>query len=88
MIFFSLHAQTLGNHEFDDGIDGLVPFLKSINIPIVVANLNDTSEPKLRGLYRKSIVISRGGRKIGIIGVLTSNTMVYLLYIFQTKTGF
>ncbi|GJQ83468.1 hypothetical protein Trydic_g8593 [Trypoxylus dichotomus] len=67
-------AMVLGNHEFDDGIEGLVPFLKRIEAPVVVCNINDTLEPDVRNLYRKSVVIEREGRKIGIVGVLSSTT--------------
>ncbi|XP_012261030.2 apyrase-like isoform X1 [Athalia rosae] len=67
-------AMTLGNHEFDDQIPGLVSFLKAVNVPVVVANLDDTEEPSLNGLYSKSMIIERNGTKIGIIGAVTSET--------------
>ncbi|KAK9711180.1 5prime-nucleotidase, C-terminal domain [Popillia japonica] len=67
-------AMTLGNHEFDDGLEGIVPFLRSINIPVVLSNIDDSLEPSIRNLYRKSIIIEREGKKIGVIGVLTSGT--------------
>ncbi|XP_001848684.2 apyrase [Culex quinquefasciatus] len=63
-------AVTLGNHEFDHGIDGVVPFLEALKSPVVVANIDDSEEPKMQGKYQKSVVIERGGRKIGIIGVI------------------
>ncbi|KAI4455195.1 nucleotidase-related [Holotrichia oblita] len=67
-------AMTLGNHEFDDGLEGIVPFLKAIRVPVVLSNIDDTLEPSIQNLYKKSIVIEREGKKIGIIGVLTSGT--------------
>jgi 5'-nucleotidase len=60
--------QTLGNHEFDDGIEGVVPFLENVKAPFVVTNIDDTEEPSIQGKYKKSIVIERAGRKVGIIG--------------------
>ena len=33
-------AMTLGNHEFDDGVSGLKPFLKNKTCPLVVSNMN------------------------------------------------
>jgi hypothetical protein len=60
--------QTLGNHEFDDTIEGVVPFLENMNAPFVVANMDDSQEPFIQGKYNKSIIIERGGRKIGILG--------------------
>ena len=29
-------AMTLGNHEFDDGVGGLVPYLRNQTVPCVV----------------------------------------------------
>uniref|UniRef100_A0A182SZ83 Calcineurin-like phosphoesterase domain-containing protein n=1 Tax=Anopheles maculatus TaxID=74869 RepID=A0A182SZ83_9DIPT len=63
-------AMTLGNHEFDHGVEGLVPFLEAIHSPMVVANIDDRDEPTLQGMYQKSVVLDRGGRKIGVIGVI------------------
>lgn len=67
-------AMTIGNHEFDDGIAGLVPFLERIKSPVVVSNINDTNEPTLKGLYENSTIIIKDGRKIGVIGVILSST--------------
>lgn len=61
-------ALTLGNHEFDDKIAGVVPFLENMNAPFVVVNIDDSEEPSIQGKYKKSIVIEREGRKIGILG--------------------
>ncbi|KAK9889010.1 hypothetical protein WA026_004294 [Henosepilachna vigintioctopunctata] len=63
-------AIVLGNHEFDDGIDGVTPFMKQLKAPVVLCNMNDTLEPTIQGLYSKSVVIERNGKKIGIIGVI------------------
>lgn len=68
--------QTLGNHEFDHGIDGIVPYLKALKVPVVVSNIDDSLEPDIKNLYKSSIVIERNGRKIGIIGVIAANTDV------------
>ncbi|XP_063702617.1 apyrase-like [Culicoides brevitarsis] len=68
-------AITLGNHEFDDGIEGLLPFMRNIESPVVVCNIDDDGlEPTLKGLYEKSVVLERGGKKIGVIGVIIADT--------------
>ncbi|XP_063243476.1 apyrase isoform X3 [Bacillus rossius redtenbacheri] len=67
-------ALVLGNHEFDHGIEGVVPFMKNVNFPVVVCNIDDSDEPTFQGLYNKSIVIERAGRKIGIVGFILSTT--------------
>nr|CAD7440908.1 unnamed protein product [Timema bartmani] len=69
-------AMTLGNHEFDNGLEGIIPFMEQANFPIVVANIDDSEEPDFQGLYNKSIVIEREGRKIGIVGYLLNSTHV------------
>ena len=35
-------AMTLGNHEFDDGAEGLEPFLRNKTVPMVVTNMDTT----------------------------------------------
>ncbi|XP_034952449.1 apyrase-like [Chelonus insularis] len=67
-------AMTIGNHEFDDGIAGLVPYLKNAKAPVVVTNIDTTHEPSMQNLMKNSTIIIRGGRKIGIIGVLIKTT--------------
>ncbi|XP_034835926.1 apyrase [Maniola hyperantus] len=67
-------AHVLGNHEFDNGIEGVVPYLQHLNSSVVVANIIDDEEPDIQGLYQPSVVIERKGRKIGIIGVIISST--------------
>ncbi|XP_036221522.2 apyrase isoform X2 [Bactrocera oleae] len=67
-------AMTLGNHEFDHGIEGVVPFLESINSPMLVANMDARDEPDMQGKYKKSIIIERSNRKIGVIGVILETT--------------
>ncbi|XP_045779141.1 apyrase-like [Maniola jurtina] len=67
-------AHVLGNHEFDNGIEGVVPYLQHLNSSVVVANIIDDEEPDIQGLYQPSVVIERKGRKIGIIGVIISTT--------------
>ncbi|XP_068155442.1 apyrase isoform X2 [Drosophila tropicalis] len=67
-------AMTLGNHEFDHGVAGVVPFLERINTTMLVANMDCSLEPTMDGLYEKSTIIERDGRKIGIIGVILETT--------------
>ncbi|KAK9891687.1 hypothetical protein WA026_015655 [Henosepilachna vigintioctopunctata] len=69
-------AYTLGNHEFDDNVDNAVQYMKHLKAPVVLANVNDSLESSFQGLYKKSIVVERGGKKIGLIGVLLTEVMV------------
>lgn len=76
MLIIYLVLQALGNHEFDDSIEGLVPYLQALHAPIVAANLDSSKEPSLNGLYQPHVVVTRNGRRIGIIGLITTETMV------------
>lgn len=68
-------AMTLGNHEFDNGADGVEPLLRGSRVPILGCNVDFSDEPTIRSLQpRPSMTIERGSTKIGIIGYVTPNT--------------
>lgn len=67
-------ATVLGNHEFAHRVKGLVPLLRMLKSPVVVANIDDRHEPSMQGLFKKSHIVERNGRKIGIIGVILRET--------------
>ncbi|EFN81717.1 Protein 5NUC [Harpegnathos saltator] len=70
-------AISLGNHEFDDGVEGLIPFLNNVTFPVVTSNLNLTLQPNLRNTkLENSTVLVVGDRKIGVIGYLTPETKI------------
>lgn len=73
--------KTLGNHEFDHGVEGVVPFIEKLTSPIVVVNIDDSEEPDIQGTYQKSTIVERNGRKIGIIGVILQTTDVILVFV-------
>ncbi|CAH0694532.1 unnamed protein product [Spodoptera exigua] len=69
---------SLGNHEFDNGISGLTPFIENLTCPILAANLVLTKEPELQSKKNlmDSVVFDINGTKIGVIGYLTPDTKV------------
>lgn len=67
--------QSLGNHEFDFGAEGLAPLLDSAKFPIVAANLDFSKEPRIVTV-KKSVILTVSGEKIGIIGHLTNETII------------
>ncbi|XP_072934338.1 apyrase-like isoform X2 [Epargyreus clarus] len=69
-------AHAIGNHEFDDGIAGIVPYLAALRAPVLAANIDTTNEPSLNGLYKSHVIITRNGRQIGIIGLITPETKI------------
>ena len=61
---------TLGNHEFDNGLDELARRLKNAKYTTVCANYDFTDTP-LKDIIKPYVVIERGGLKIGIFGITT-----------------
>jgi 5'-nucleotidase len=61
-------AATLGNHDFDAGIDGLIKQWPLAQFPFVVCNY-DFSRTPLADKTQPSIVLERGPLRIGILGV-------------------
>ncbi|XP_075168073.1 protein 5NUC-like [Haematobia irritans] len=70
-------AASLGNHEFDSGLPGLLPFLDKVEFPIVAANLDVSSTPKWRHSKHlsNSTVMEINGTKVGVIGYITPETL-------------
>lgn len=61
-------AATLGNHEFDNGLDTLAVILREAQFPVVCANY-DFSGTALEGLVKPWVILHKGGLKIGIFGL-------------------
>ncbi|XP_076655234.1 protein 5NUC [Halictus rubicundus] len=71
------NATSLGNHEFDDGVKGLIPFVENASFPIVTANLDLSKQPDLAATkLLNSTVLEVQGTKIGVIGYLTPETKI------------
>lgn len=66
---------TLGNHEFDNGIDELARRLDNLKCPVVCANY-DFSKLVLGKYVKPYAIVRKGGMKIGVIGLLTDVTRV------------
>ncbi len=67
-------AMTVGNHEFDDGEDALVPFLEKIQFPVLSANVHPNAQSKVGDRIKPSLVLEVGGQKVGIVGAVTNDT--------------
>ena len=61
-------ASTIGNHDLDNGIDGLVKQLQYANFPFIISNY-DFSNTEMEGNYLKYKVFNKGGLKVGVFGV-------------------
>ena len=67
-------AMTIGNHEFDEGEDGLVGFLDKVTFPVLSSNVLPGYKSKLGDKIKPSLVLDVGGQKIGIVGAVANDT--------------
>ena len=61
-------AATIGNHEFDFGMDNMAKLFRMATFPIVCSNY-DCTGTVLEGLVKPYIVIRRQGVKIGVFAL-------------------
>ncbi len=61
-------ACTIGNHEFDFGLENMARLFRMCNFPVVCANYDFSGTP-VEGLVKPYIIIKRNGVKIGIFGI-------------------
>uniref|UniRef100_UPI00398EA03E 5'-nucleotidase n=1 Tax=Pristiophorus japonicus TaxID=55135 RepID=UPI00398EA03E len=70
-------AMALGNHEFDNGVDGLLdPFLRNVTFPVLSANIKPDEQLShtLTGYYLPYKILTVGEEKIGVVGYTTIET--------------
>ena len=61
-------AATIGNHEFDYGMDNMVRLFKMAKFPIVCANYDFTGT-ELADIVKPYVILHRKGLKIGVFGL-------------------
>jgi len=61
-------AATLGNHDFDNGLDGLQKQLPHANFPFLIANY-DFSDTILKDTFNPYKIFIKGDLKIGVFGI-------------------
>lgn len=59
---------TLGNHEFDNGLDTLAAILREAKFPVVCANYDFSGTP-LADIIKPYVILRKGGLKIGVFGL-------------------
>src|SRR5690606_11611269 len=59
---------TLGNHEFDNGLEGIKSRMPHAKFEIVIANY-DFTNTLMEGFFKPYKVIQKSGVRIGIFGV-------------------
>ena len=61
-------AMTIGNHEFDFGLENMARLFRLASFPVVCANY-DVSGTVLEGLVKPYVVLQREGLRIGVFGL-------------------
>ena len=61
-------AMTIGNHEFDFGLDNMARLFKMANFPVICSNY-DFEGTVLEGLVKPYAVFKRNGVKIGVFAL-------------------
>ena len=75
MNYLKFDAMTVGNHEFDWGLDTFKHFVVSSSFPYLSANIKDDRGRYLPGV-KPYIIVSRKNMKIAIIGVTTPDVLL------------
>ncbi len=61
-------AGTIGNHEFDDGLEGIADSVHAAKFPLICSNY-DFSNTMLAGKFPRWKIFKRDGIKIGVYGL-------------------
>ena len=61
-------AATIGNHEFDFGLDNMARIFRMAKFPIVCSNY-DCTGTVLEGVVKPYVTLKRGGVKIGVFAL-------------------
>jgi 5'-nucleotidase / UDP-sugar diphosphatase len=67
-------AMTLGNHEFDKGMEGLSKFITGLETPVISTNVNFDREPGIKKFIKEYLIKEIGGRKVAILGATIPET--------------
>ena len=67
-------AMAVGNHEFDDGDEGLAKLADGVDFPVISGNIDVSASNVLAGKIDDHLILEVGGKKIGIISALAVDT--------------
>lgn len=69
--------QALGNHEFDNGVEGLMkPFMEEIRCPVLSANIktDEALAPTFGSSYQPYKILTVGSERVGVVGYTSQET--------------
>jgi 5'-nucleotidase/UDP-sugar diphosphatase len=67
-------AMAVGNHEFDDGPEGLDVLLEGVEFPVISGNIDVSQSNLLAGRVPGHVVLEVGDNRIGIVSALAMDT--------------
>lgn len=67
-------VMAVGNHEFDDGPEGLLKLVDGVSFPVISGNIDVTQSNILAGKVDNHVVLEVGGEKVAIISALAVDT--------------
>ncbi|MDP5305640.1 bifunctional metallophosphatase/5'-nucleotidase [Paracoccus spongiarum] len=67
-------AMVVGNHEFDDGPEGLARLASGVEFPVTAGNIDVSQSNILRDVIANSVTLEINGEKIGIVSALATDT--------------
>jgi len=68
-------AMAVGNHEFDDGDEGLAKLADGVSFPVISGNIDVSGSNILAGKIDNHTVLDVNGTKVGIISALAVDTV-------------
>ena len=68
-------VMAVGNHEFDDGPEGLAGFVDAVSFPVISGNLDLSASNVLKDKVGGHVTLEVGGKTIGIISALATDTV-------------
>ena len=88
-----IDASTIGNHEFDFGLENMARIFKMANFPILCSNYDFTGTV-MEGVCKPWIIIKRNGVKIGVFalcpklkGLVSDKNCVGVKYLDPAKVA-
>ncbi|MFQ6549693.1 bifunctional metallophosphatase/5'-nucleotidase [Aestuariibius sp. 2305UL40-4] len=74
MSLIGFDAMAVGNHEFDDGNEGLLKLTEGVEFPVLSGNLDLSRSADLQDEVEDHIILEVGGERIGIVSALAVDT--------------
>lgn len=75
MNHLGVDAMTVGNHEFDWGLDVLAERVREMNFPCLGANVKERDTGRVVSFLKPYTIAVYDGMKVGIIGTVTQDTI-------------